>query len=195
MKKNTFLIIGIVMITVSFTIGTVINFVEKTPDKQKNLKLSGLEDENLKEWFLENFSRRMELEKFFVFNFKELELRETDDVDNLSAILKLNQLLSRDLSEIAGKPKNFALFRPWMLDLNTVEEILLKVAQGKIYVIFDKKQTLCLDLIEDWGKTRHTNIINFSIKAKSDFKVFSTKEAAWEFLKTNDPLFLKKINK
>jgi len=96
------------------------NSPSRNPDNPSSIPLNKLSDQELEKCLLEDFSRRLDLQKYFVFNIgKELGKKDEDNS------VKINGKLSRDLTKLSSsireklKEKGFK-FRsatPWVKEL------------------------------------------------------------------------------
>jgi len=161
--------------------------------------LNELSDQGLEKCLLADFSRRLELKKYFVFSLRELTkepLKTSHETLINGRIVKPS--LSKDLTEIA-KPyttewkKEGVAFVNENYGTQNIDDLVGKELDKKIdnekdyYIIFEKnaetKKTY-------FYKGMHTNFIFIRVKPVKKH-VFESKEKALEVLKT-DPALKKK---
>ncbi|WP_147411282.1 hypothetical protein [endosymbiont GvMRE of Glomus versiforme] len=168
--------------------------VWKYTQSDNNGQLS--EEEELEKYLLE---KRLELKKYFVFNLGELK-RETLDIKRsdgkkITWIRGFNKLLAQHFTNLTGKTKDFIWFCA-VSDTEWEEEKLnQKITDGKIYIVFDKKiaknENIISDYVTNWGKDHFSNGITFNVISQW-VNIFYSKEETVKFLKSNDPLLIKK---
>ena len=204
MKKKWILLVFLVIILLGGGVVVVWKISQKNnstnqPTRSPKPPLNELSDQELEKCLLEDFSRRLELKKYFVLNLGELSKGKVGIKgyvgDNIRAFEKTSTL-SKDLTNLASKhgssqKKDLVLF------LNSVGESMPEYSGDELDKKIDEKNYLILEKDEEidykgamprfnWDETN-----SVFLKIKKDNKLKSKSEA-FEVLKT-DPVLAGKV--